>query len=140
MTEIFEHLSRPERWRWLSEKYRRGCVFPHDGPNAARQIINAIQRYLCEAGAPLAVGIYEEGGVNDPPKGLAVLYHETTTLVRLDFHVTVVLIDKLPVFVAHDDGAVLLAKKIVQAVERVWRDAMRPRIRTEACFTTGNNL
>jgi hypothetical protein len=113
----FNSLARPESWPELTRDFPRGFHYGHDSVHAVRRIVVVIQRFLTCLGAPLLVQLDEDDD-EDEPQAVIVLVRDETHVIPLRFRRRVVHVGNEAVAVAHDDGAVLLARKIVEAVER----------------------
>jgi hypothetical protein len=113
----FKVLANPDNWRELAMENPRGFHHGHDAVFGVRRIVGVVQRFLTTLGAPMLVALDEDDG-EEESVGLIVLFGDETRVISLRFRKRVVHVGDEAVAVAHDDGAVLLARKIVEAFER----------------------
>jgi hypothetical protein len=97
-----------------------GLHWKHASVNAARHIVLRLRDLLTELGVPVLLGLDEDdnGGRDCEPDNLVVVHRGGTALVPLQFRKHTVRVGDKVVYVAHDDGALMLMRELVRAVER----------------------
>jgi len=118
MRAALKALQSPRHWSDLTMNNPLGLHWKHASVNATRHIVLRLRDLLTELGAPVLLGLDEDGDRERAPDNLVVLHRGGTTLVPLHFRKYTVRVGDKVVYVAHDDGALMLMRELVRAVER----------------------